>query len=49
MDTPDDEDYASKQKPRAFLSQVETPDDSQNATIQEVRAPVLIQSKPKAL
>jgi hypothetical protein len=36
--------------PRAFSSQVETPDDSENATIQEVRAlSVLIQSKPKAL
>jgi hypothetical protein len=34
---------------RAFSSQAETPDDSENAIIQEVRAPVLIQSKPEAL
>jgi hypothetical protein len=34
---------------RAFSSQAETPGDSENAIIQEVRAPVLIQSKPEAL
>jgi hypothetical protein len=35
--------------PRAFSSQVETPDDSENAIKQELRAQVLIPSKPNAL
>ena len=34
---------------RVFSSQVDSPDDSENAAKQESRVPVLIQLKPNAL